>query len=53
MTCLDGVVASGCAPGTGAKLKSLMLRIAEAAGDATGAQQEANQAPKRVRRGDA
>ena len=45
---LLGVVASGCDPGD-AKLKSLLQQIAGAAGDATGAQQEANRARKRRR----
>ena len=49
---LVGAVASDCAPGTGAKLKSVLQQMVEAAGDGTGAQ-EANQAPKRVRREDA
>ena len=49
---LLGVVASDCGSGTGAKLKSVLQQIAEAVGDGTGAQ-EANQARKRVRRGDA
>ena len=44
------VAASSRAPGTGAKLASIMQQIAEAAGDGTGAR-GGDRAPKRARRG--